>query len=60
MIVEKGRVRMKRILKHIIAAMLTLAIALTGISFDNTITANAATFDKFVNGTTITMKLGDV
>lgn len=51
---------MKHTLKHIIAMMLTLAIALTGISLDGTVTVNAATvYDQFKDNGTITMKPGD-
>lgn len=47
---------MKKTLKHIIAAMLAMAIALTGISFDNAITANAAAIDgRFTPNGSITM-----
>ena len=53
---------MKKSLKQIIAAMLTLAIALTGISLDGAMTAaNAATtVDHFKDGGTVTMEPGDV
>ena len=52
---------MKRILKHIITAMLAMAIAFTGISLDGTMTtANAtASYAQLKDGSTVTMKVGE-
>ena len=60
---------MKKTLKHIAAAMLALAIAFTGMSFENTITANAAmTYEQYMRdtnniadyqNTSFTMEIGD-
>ncbi len=51
----------KKTLRKIIAMMLCLTIAITGITLGDTATANAATpgIDNFVNGGSITMKPGD-
>lgn len=48
-------------IRRIVAAMLTLALVLTGITVDNTVTANAAatTIEQFQTGSTITMKPGE-
>ena len=48
-------------IRRIIAAMLTLALVLTGITVDNTVTVDAAatTIEQFQTGTTITMKPGE-
>lgn len=48
-------------IRRIVAAMLTLALVLTGITVDNTVTVDAAatTIEQFQTGSTITMKPGE-
>lgn len=48
-------------IRRIVAAMLTLALVLTGITLDNTVTVDAAatTIEQFQTGSTITMKPGE-
>lgn len=61
--IERDDTHMKktRTLTSIIASILTLAILLTGSSLDGAMTANATTtVDQFKDGSTVTMKPGDV